>query len=376
MTPERGRPPAARFPEADSGAPLIMPDARRNQSLTVTRDTKLMSKRRYPATLTQWVAIATLVGWTTAAMATPPKEQEAVMQAALIHDGSVRIQTVPVPEPGRGQVRVQVHAIGVNPVDWKRAVPENNGKVAGRDFAGVIDAVGPDAGRWKVGDAVIGVAASDSGSYAQYTIATTDAIADKPAALTWEEAAGLPVVSETAWRAMVTVGDVQPGQRVLVHGGAGGVGSMAVQIAKARGAYVIATASPRNHDYLRSLGGDETIDYNTTPFEQVAQNIDLVLNTTNPEVTARSVAVINRGGTLVSIVGQPPEEACQAAGIRGATTGLATGEMLPHVVELVNAGKLGVHISHRMPFAEAAQAWKQSQTGHTRGKITLVVVPD
>ncbi len=131
----------------------------------------------------------------------------------------------------------------------------------------MIDAVGEGAAPWKVGDAVVAVAAQGSGSYAEYALASTAAIAAKPKKMSFEEASGIPVVAETAWRAVVTVGNVQKGQRVLIHGAAGGVGSSAVQFAKARGAYVIGTASARNHAFLKSLGVDETIDYTTTRFE-------------------------------------------------------------------------------------------------------------
>lgn len=331
----------------------------------------MMSIKTTLSLLSAFLTAITLLTMTKATLADTP----ATMRAGVIADGSVQIRSVPVPEPGPGQVRVKVRAIGVNPVDWKRAEAGNDGQIAGRDFAGVIDAAGPSAGEWKAGDEVIGLAASGTGSYAEYVLASTTAIAKKPNNTTFEEAAGLPVVAETAWRALVTVGNVQKGQRVLIHGGAGGVGSMAVQIAKARGAYVITTASARNHEYLHSLGADETIDYSATRFENVVQNVDMVFNTTNPEVTQRSIGVIKSGGVLVSIVGEPPADACKAAGIRGAVTGPSTGEMLPQVVELVNTGKMRVHISQRLPLAEAAKAWELSHSGHTRGKIVLTVIP-
>lgn len=320
--------------------------------------------------LCTFLVTATMLAMTGTTLADTP----AMMRAGIIGEGSVQIRSVPVPEPGPGQVRIKVHAVGVNPVDWKRAAG-NDGQIPGRDLAGVIDAVGPAAGKWKVGDEVIGVAASGTGSYAEYALASIKAIARKPDKMTFEEAAGLPVVAETAWRALVTVGDVQEGQRVLIHGGAGGVGSIAIQIAKARGAYVIATASARNHEFLRSLGADETIDYNTTRFEDVVRDVDLVLNTANVDTTHRSIGVVKPGGILVSIVGEPPADACKAAGIRGAVTGPASGEMLPRVVELVNAGKLRIHINQRLPLAEAAKAWELSRGGHTRGKIILMVIP-
>lgn len=300
----------------------------------------------------------------------------ATMRAAVIVNGKVKIQKVPVPQPQSGQVRVKVRAAGVNPVDWKMAaflskVPGLH--IAGRDLAGTIDAVGPATDGWHVGDAVIGVAARGSGSYAEYALASVKAIAHKPTRMSFEEAAGMPVVGETAWRAIVTVGNVQPGQKVLIHGGAGGVGSSAVQIAKARGAYIIATASPRNNNFLKSLGVDRVIDYHKTRFEDVLSGLDLVLNTVKPEYNERSISVLKPGGILVSIVGAPPAQKCAAAHIRCEVTGRATGAMLPHVVKLANAGKFRINIDQQLPLAQANAAWDLSRAHHTRGKIILVI---
>lgn len=295
------------------------------------------------------------------------------MRAGVISDGTIKIESLPIPEPGAGQVRVKVRAVSVNPVDWKIAarVAPGTKQIAGRDMSGVIDAVGEGTAPFKVGDEIIGVAAG--GSYAEYVLTTPKAIAIKPKKMSFEESAGLPIVAETAYRAMVVVGNVQKGQRVLIHGGAGGVGSMAVQIAKARGAYVIATASARNHDFLRSLGADETIDYTKTRFEDKVKNVDVVLNTADAQTNTRSVGVLKPDGLLVSIVGPPPAEACAAAKVRCAVTGSVNGEMLPKVVELADEGKLKISIEQRMPMSEAAKAWEMNRAGHTRGKIVLDV---
>lgn len=295
------------------------------------------------------------------------------MRAAVVVDGVPKIETVPRPEPGEGQVRIKVHAASVNPVDWKVAAGASNASrmIPGRDLSGVIDAVGPSVERWKVGDPVVAV--SVSGSYAEYAIASVNAIAAKPARMSFEEAAGIPVVGETAWRAVVTVADVQKGQRVLIHGGAGGVGSAAVQIAKARGAYVIATASPRNHEFLRSIGADEVIDYNTVRFEQQVKDLDMVLNTVDEDTGLRSIGVIRPGGILVSVVGAAPADRCEAARIRCAITGRVNGEMLPHVVTLADEGKLRISIQEQFPLEEAAKGWELNRKGHTRGKLILTV---
>jgi NADPH:quinone reductase-like Zn-dependent oxidoreductase len=179
-------------------------------------------------------------------------------------------------------------------------------------------------------------------------------------------------VGETAWRAIVVVAKVQKGQRVLIHGGAGGVGSSAVQIAKSAGAYVIATASARNQAFLRSLGADETIDYTATRFEDHVSGLDVVLNTVDADTGSRSMHVLRKDGILVSVVGQPPADQCAAAQIRCAVTGSVTGEFLGQVVALANAGAFRVSVEEHLPLSEAAKAWEESRAGHTRGKIILV----
>ena len=297
------------------------------------------------------------------------------MKAAVISDGKVKLESVPIPEPAQGQVRIKVRAVSVNPVDWKiadRAAPGTK-QIAGKDVAGVIDAVGPGVTPWKVGDAVIGIAAPTSGSYAEYALASAAAIAAKPTKMTFEEASGIPVVAETAWRAIVTVGNVQKGQRVLIHGAAGGVGSSAVQFAKARGAYVIGTASARNHAYLKSIGVDEAIDYTTTRFETKVKDVDVVVNTADADTNARSIGIVKKGGILVSVVGDPSAAACTAAGIRCSGVGSVNGQMLPAIVDFANKNKFGINIEQKLTLADAAKAWEMNRAGHTRGKIVLVV---
>ena len=302
------------------------------------------------------------------------------MRAAVIVDGGVQIQRLPKPEPQAGEVRIRVRDASVNPTDWKRADHSGPGShgTPGRDLSGVIDAVGPAGGQpggttsqWKVGDAVIAIA--PGGSYAEYAIAPVTAIAAKPMRMSFEEAAGIGVVGETAWRAIVTVANVRAGQRVLIHGGAGGVGSSAVQIAKARGAYVIATASPSHNSYLRALGADEILDYNTVRFEDKVKGVDVVLNTVEPDLTVRSLAVMKPGGILVSVVGPPPAAQCEAANVRCGVTGSATGEMLHFVSDLASQGKFHIHIDQQLPLADAAKAWGMNRKGHTAGKIILIV---
>jgi len=295
------------------------------------------------------------------------------MRAVVFVDGNFQVQSIPKPEPRAGEVRIKVRAASVNPVDWKqtaRAAPGTR-LVPGRDLSGVIDVVGDAAGPWKAGQPVIALATG--GSYAEYALASVNAVAAKPQRLSFEEAAGIPVAGETAWRALVTIANVQPGQRVLIQGGAGGVGSCAVQIAKMRGAYVIATASPSHNELLRSLGADEVLDYHNVRFEEKLKDIDVVLNTVDADTGRRSIAVVKPGGILVSVTGAAPAAQCETARIRCSVTGHATGEMLPALSELADAGKLRIHIDRQFPLADAAQALELNREGHTGGKIILEV---
>jgi NADPH:quinone reductase-like Zn-dependent oxidoreductase len=295
------------------------------------------------------------------------------MKAIVIVDGKPQMETVAKPEPQAGQVRIKVHAVSVNPVDWKIAAhaPADSHVIAGRDLAGVIDSVGPSAGQWQPGEKVMAVASG--GSYAEYVLAAANAIAVKPAHMSFDEAAGIPVVGETAWRSLVVVAHLHAGQRVLIHGGAGGVGSSAVQVAKAKGAYVIATASPSHSAFLRSLGADEVIDYHTVRFEDKVKNMDVVLNTVDAETNSRSIAVVKPGGILVSVVGPPPADARKAAGIRCATPGPVDGAMLGFLSDLAGQGKFHVKIEKRLSWTDANEAWEINRQGHTGGKLILEV---
>lgn len=315
-------------------------------------------------------SLALLLLWS---LALPVASAADSMRAIVFADGNFQIQSIPKPEPLAGQVRIKVRAASVNPTDWKQAARAAPGTrlIPGRDLSGVIDATGDPAGPWKVGQAVIALATG--GSYAEYALAAVNAVAAKPRRLSFEEAAGIPVVGETAWRALVTIADVQRGQRVLIHGGAGGVGSSAVQIAKARGAYVIATASAAHHELLRSLGADEILDYHSVRFEETLKDIDVVLNTVDADTGARSIGVIKPGGILVSVAGAAPATQCEAARVRCAVTGHATGEMLGALSELADEGKFRIHIDRQFPLAEAAQALELNRQGHTGGKLILDV---
>lgn len=297
-----------------------------------------------------------------------------------------RLDTLQVPDPQPGQVRVRLRAAGVNPVDWKRVDRAAAGApafVPGYDGAGEIDAVGDGVAQWKVGDAVVVHAGgAPTGTYARYVVVPVSSVAPKPAKLTFEQTAGLPVAAETAWRTLDTA-QVKAGQRVLVTGGAGGVGSATVQLAKARGAWVAATASPRNHEYLRSLGVDEVIDYNSVRFEKKIKNLDAVINTVDDRNQTATLALktLRRGGVLVSITGLPEQQAADAAGVRisaperptGNSGGLSSGAVLTEIGKLADANKFQVSVESVLPLAQVIEAWTKSKEGHTRGKLVLQI---
>lgn len=306
------------------------------------------------------------------------------MQALVLNtDGTLALRAVARPEPGAGEVRIRVRAAGVNPVDWKLAERLRGGSgppaIMGFDAAGIIDALGSGVTGWKVGDEVIAAVRPPAGSYAQYTIAHIDSIALKPKKASFEEAAGIPVAGETAWRSLVDVAHLSAGQRILIHGGAGGVGSAAVQIAHARGAHVIATGSANNVQFLRGLGADEVIDYHAVRFEQQVKDLDVVLNTADADTTRRSIGIVKPGGILVSIVGPPPAQACAAAKIRCAEPntyrngGASYAQILKEVVALADAGRFRMNVDEVLQLSQGAQAWQVNARGHTRGKLILEI---
>lgn len=301
------------------------------------------------------------------------------MQAVEILDGKAQLKTVPRPNPQAGQVRIKVRAAAVNPADWKVAERNpNSGRIPGWDVSGVIDTVGPSVRGWKAGDAVIGYL-EIYGGYAQYAVVPVEHIARKPDSLSFSQAAGIPLVAATAWRALVDEAQVHAGQSVLIQGAAGGVGSAAVQIAVARGARVIGTASMENDRFLRSIGEAQTIDYHTPQFEKQIRGLDVVLNTVNAATAALSVQMLKPGGVLLTTAGAAPVEQCAAAHVRCVSVqvldeiGTPKDKALTEVGKLADEGKYTVGIDATFPLAEANKAWELNKAGHTVGKIILLV---
>lgn len=287
------------------------------------------------------------------------------------------------PKPRPNEVLVRVRAAGVNPTDWKHR--ENGGFlgappfVLGWDVSGVVEAVGIGVAAFRPGDEVFGMLSYPfgHGSHAEYVTAPARAFTHKPAGIDHVQAGALPLVSLTAWQALVERADVRQGQRVLIHAAAGGVGHVAVQIAKARGAYVIGTASAGKHAFLRSLGADETVDYRETDFSEVVKDVDVVLDTIGGDTSLRSLRVLRPGGVVVSILpvgsGEFYEEA-ERLGVRAVRMLVDADQSgMREIAALVESGGLRATIERTFPLADAAEAHALGERGRTTGKLVLVV---
>jgi NADPH:quinone reductase-like Zn-dependent oxidoreductase len=323
-----------------------------------------------------------LIGWT---FLKDRKEiigmSNSVMQVVRAHDyGSpdvLKLEQAPLPVPGADQVLIRLKAAGVNPVDWKTRAgmykqfwPLQFPWTPGIDGAGVIETVGPNVTQFAKGQSVFGIV---TGGYAEYALAQANNIQRKPENISFEEAASIPVGALTAWAAVIDTANVQAGQRVLVHGGAGGVGLYAVQLARWKGALVTATASARNLEFVSSLGTENVIDYNATRFEDVLQDMDAVIDTVGGDLPERSFKVIRSGGIFVTVAARLPEDAGKAENIRAVSAGRAPEENLKKIADLVEAGQLKPAVGTLFPLGQARKAQELSQAGHGRGRIILEI---
>ncbi len=292
-------------------------------------------------------------------------------------------EDAPRPEPAAGDVLVKVHATALNPVDRFTRAGYLQGMVnftlpliPGLDLAGVVEAVGEGVTTVAAGDAVYGYSnMMRQGAYAEYAVVSPGEIAPKPASVDFETAASVPLAGLTAWQGLFGVGGLQPGQTVLIHGAGGGVGSFAVQFARAKGARVLATAGSDKIALLRDLGVAEAIDYTTTRFEDVARDVDVVFDTVAGDLTERSFAVLKPGGIYVTPAGQPDPEAAAGRGVRA--SGMFTQANpadLTEIASVIDAGTVTPVVSTVLPLAEARRAHELLEAGHLRGKIVLRVV--
>jgi NADPH:quinone reductase-like Zn-dependent oxidoreductase len=309
------------------------------------------------------------------------------MKAVRIHSyGGPEVlvyEEVPRPQPEQGEVLVKVEAAGVNPVDWKvregylkEILDHSLPLIMGWDVSGVVAATGPGVTRFKAGDEVF--SRPDllrDGTYAEYVVIREDEVAFKPKSVDHLHAATIPLAGLTAWKSLIETAGLKPGQRVLIHGAAGGVGSYAVQLAKWRGAHVIATAAEYNHDYLLDLGADEVVDYRLVHFEDIARDMDAVFDTIGGITQERSWRVLKKDGILVSIVSPPSPEKAATYGVRQSFVFIQPdAAALAELAKLVDAGKLRPYVEKVLPLAEARRAQELSQGGHVRGKIVLKVI--
>jgi NADPH:quinone reductase-like Zn-dependent oxidoreductase len=295
-------------------------------------------------------------------------------------DQSVLIYTdIERPKPKSDEILVHNRAVAVNPVDWKirNGLGELFGLklpvVLGCEIAGTVEEAGGGVRDLQVGAAVYGyVNLQRNGGYAEYTIAKSDEIAPKPESLDFDNAAAVPVGALTSWQAIFDTANLQAGQRILITGASGGVGSMAVQLAKAKGAFVIATASGKNEEFVRNLGADEFVDYTREKFEESVRDLDAVFDTIGGDTLEQCFATLRRGGCLVSIVTPPSNEKAEKLGIRASMIGVQpNGQQLREINRLIAAGKLKTNIATVLSLSEVRKAHQLSESGRTRGKIIL-----
>ncbi len=323
---------------------------------------------------------------TTLAAASFAQPSKSTMKAIVVHEYGgpevLRYEDVARPEPKDDQILIRVIAAGVNPVDaslrsgrYAKFFGTRLPFIPGSDFAGVVEKAGSKITKFKTGDSVFAYTElKDGGGYAEYAVATEAEAALKSNSINDIEAAAVPIVALTAWQALIDTAKLNAGQAVLIHGGSGGVGTFAIQIAKARGAKVIATASTANQDLLKQLGADVAIDYTKQKFEDIAKDVDVVLDSVGKDTLARSYGVVKKGGFIVSIVGRPDPAELDKHGIRGAALSVEpNSDELAEIGKLIDEKKIKVIVSQTFPLSDAIKAQEQVATGHTRGKIVLTV---
>lgn len=309
------------------------------------------------------------------------------MKAIRIHEFGgpevLRIEDVPIPEPAKDEVLIKVYASGVNPVDWKirngarkQKFPSNLPLILGWDVSGVVEKAGSDVKNLNVGDEVYSRPdPTRNGTYAEYVVVKANQVGHKPKSIDHIHAAAIPLAGLTAWQGLFDYGQLQPGQKVLIHAASGGVGSFAVQFAKWKGAYVIGTTSEKNINMVKALGADEVIDYKHEKFEEKLKDIDLVFDTLGGETQKKSLQVLKYGGRLIATVKPEYQEAAKEKNIHlESYMAQSYPDQLDEIARLVDEGKVKPVIAKILSLDEAAEAQKISENGHVDGKIILKVV--
>src|SRR6266480_2349450 len=311
-----------------------------------------------------------------------PGTEIPMMKAIVAHEYGgpevLKFEEVSRPEPKENEALVRVIASGVNPADpltlsgkYAREFGTHLPLTPGYDIAGIIEKTGIKVTKLKVGQRIYGYP-TFGGGWAGYVTVTEGEVAAKPASLSFTEAAAVPMGALTAWQALVDVAQLRAGQTILSHGGSGGVGSFAVQIAKTHGARVTATASTENQELLKQLGTDVPIDYTKTKFEEIAKDVDAVLDPVGKDTLARSYDVVKKGGIVMSLVARPDPVELEKRGIRGAAISVHPDAAdLTEIARLIDEGKMKPIVTQVLSLNEAIAAQRQAATHHTRGKVVL-----
>jgi alcohol dehydrogenase len=287
-------------------------------------------------------------------------------------------------DPSAGKVLVKIKAAGINPVDWKiregymqQMIPLQFPSSLGADFSGVIEKVGQGVSEFRQGDEVYGQASmlsGGSGAFAEMALANADTIAHKPQSLGHPEAAGLPLVGVSAWLALVETISLQKSQKILIHGGAGGIGSVAIQLAKHLGAYVATTVSTNDKQFAKELGADEIIDYKTQTFEELIQDCDAAFDTVGGETYSKSFKVLKRGGIIVSLMEQPNEELMKQFEVKAIFQFTQLNrDRLTKLAQWVDQNNIRVNVDKTFPLEEAGKALDYQRDVHPRGKVVLTI---
>lgn len=299
------------------------------------------------------------------------------MQAVVIHETGgpevLQLEQVDRPEPGDGEVLIKIHAASVNPIDWKYRrglAPKQLPAVLGHDVSGTIELSRAEG--FAEGEDVFGSIAS--GGYAEFATVPAAVIAKKPSGVSHEQAAAIPVSGLTAWQALFDRGELEQGQTALIAGAAGGVGHFAVQFAARSGARAIGTGSSRNRDFVLGLGADDYVDYTQQDVAQSVSDVDVAFDTVGGQTTEALLPTVRQGGVLVTIANAPPEQAAAQRGVRAELLVMSANlGQLARIAELVAAGQVRVEIAATLPLQEVQRAHEMSESGHTRGKIILVM---
>jgi len=293
----------------------------------------------------------------------------------------MKFRKLPIPTPGPNEILLKVKAASINPVDWKiregqfPAIKSDKlPYVLGRDLSGVVEACGTETKGHQKGNEIYAMLAFDRGAYAEHVIVKPNEAAPKPRSIDHVAAAGVPLAGLAAWQGLFRYGELKAGQRVLIHGGSGGVGHFAIQFAKAKGAHVITTVSEKHIEFVRELGADEVVDYKKQKFEDVAHEVDVVLDLIGGETRKRSWPMLKKGGILVSTMLEPFGNQTRELGVRAAHyTVQESGEELREIGTLIDAGKVKPKISKVFDFHEVWAAHEYVEKGDTEGKVVLKV---